>query len=212
LFGKAIYAYNFKSHKPLYFRIGDNRFENDLKPYFRNLRDQFSDIELFAYNSCKGRILDVGRGTCNYHFLMNGDITGVDNSKYIVNVARNMGAKCINANIFTYVPSKKFDTISFFGNNLGLGGTIKKTTTLLIKLKDLLNDKGSIIALQKEIMPDYVFLPIYIKYNGLQQKIKWMSFNSSYIASLGNTVGLKSKILFRDKDNYVIEFYKSLKR
>lgn len=212
LFGKSLYDYYYKNPKPLFFQIGDNKFERDLRPYFRNSVGEFCESELFAYSTCKGKTLDVGCGTCNYHFLINCDLVGIDSSTYCTKIATQLGTKCINNDIFSYMSTSRFETVAFFGNSVGLGGTLNKTLCLLNILKDVLASHGTIVALQKEIKSDYEILPINLEYGSITQRLDWMSFNSGYLCSLGNSLGLDSRILFKDKFDYIIKFSKSFKQ
>lgn len=210
IFGKALSDYYSGMDFSLYFKIGDNRFEIDKSHYFRKHESEFSKVELNSYNSCKGNILDVGSGTCYYHHLVTGNITGIDNSEHLVNVAKSIGACCIKGDIFKYTSTNQFDTILFFGNSLGLGGNLNNTKKLLNKIKTLINKNGYILAVQKEIVGSFDSFPIILEYNGAAQQIEWISFNSGFILNLSNNLGFKGEILLQNDVHYLLKL--SLKR
>jgi SAM-dependent methyltransferase len=204
LFGKALLDYSEGNHNPLFYNIGTNRFEVDIGHYFRDKEDAFSDCERLIFNKCNGKTLDVGCGTCNYHFLIKTSALGIDNSKYMIKISKGNNAKVILANIYEYSNEQKFDTIILMGNSLGLGGTLGRSIKLLNKLKCLLAPYGQIYIMQKEIEPDYDEIPIVMEYKGKRKKVRWVSFRSDYLAKIAHKSGLKSKIILRKKEHYVV--------
>jgi len=70
--------------------------------------------------------------------MKRGKVIGIDISPTVIRVAKARGLKnCKVANIFTWKPRQKFDTIALIENNLGIAETPEKTKKLLKKLDAL---------------------------------------------------------------------------
>ena len=60
--------------------------------------------------------------------MKRGKVIGIDISPTVIRVAKARGLKnCKVANIFTWKPRQKFDTIALIENNLGIAETPEKT-------------------------------------------------------------------------------------
>lgn len=154
VFGEALKGYYLGDKSKFYLKEPSGKLsEHNLKRYFRKT-NQFSKLERKLISLSYGDILDVGCGTGNYISLLakRGKVLGFDISKNVIDVAKMSGCKnCIVADIFTFSEKKKFDTITFLENNLGIGGTINNTKKLLKKLSVLLKDNGQILAISRNL-------------------------------------------------------------
>ncbi|MCL4392599.1 class I SAM-dependent methyltransferase [Patescibacteria group bacterium] len=140
VFGEVLKAYSKGDRSKFYFKDSSGELsERSLKRYFRKT-NQLSRLEYRLINLSYGDILDVGCGTGNYIPLLakHGQVLRIDISQNVIDVAKMNGCKtCVVADIFNS-HERKFDTITCFENNLGIGETIEKTSELLRKLSSLL--------------------------------------------------------------------------
>jgi 2-polyprenyl-3-methyl-5-hydroxy-6-metoxy-1,4-benzoquinol methylase len=154
LFGEALKAYYLGDKSKFYLKEPSGKMsEHSLKRYFRKI-SQLSKLERKLISLSYGEILDVGCGTGNYMSLLakRGKVLGFDISQNVIDAAKMSGCKnCIVADIFTFSENKKYDTITFLENNLGIGGTIDKTRKLLRKISILLKDNGQILAISRNL-------------------------------------------------------------
>jgi SAM-dependent methyltransferase len=84
----------------------------------------------------RGRVLDVGcgAGRVGQHLQALGhDVVGIDSSRLAVRAARELGLRHAKVSLVDDVVGMlgRFDSILFFGNNLGVFGTPARATRLL---------------------------------------------------------------------------------
>ena len=146
------------------------------------------------------KILDIGCGTGNVIPALEkrGQVTGIDISPKVIEVAKQRGCdNCIVADIFKYSPKQKFDTITLFGNDLGIGGTVRKTKKLLQGLKSLLKNDGQILAIIRNYSHgDYkemTLIPMWKKKVG--PKFGWLIFNINFLSVLCKEQNLNMQVI-----------------
>ncbi len=110
-----------------------------------------SEPEAEALQYVRGRVLDIGCGPGRVllHLQERGlEVTGIDNSPLVVEVARARGARDVRLMSLTELdfPAGSFDTALFFGNNLGIAGNLKATRNVFRALRDVLSPEGLIIG------------------------------------------------------------------
>ena len=204
LFWQALYDRLKGEIHPFYMEVFGKKKEHNLYRYFRNI-DNLSKVEKKLISMCYGKILDVGCGTGNYIPALekNGKVIGIDISPKVISVAREMWFhNCFVANIFSYNEKKKFDTITMFENNLGMGETIDGTKKLLKKISNILNKNWQILIIlsRRSWDKDYLeseLVPIYkdIKW----KKFKWINFNPKYLSKICNEINLNLKVISGNK-------------
>jgi hypothetical protein len=101
------------------------------------------------------------------------------------------------ADIFTFAPKEKFDTITLFGNDLGIGGTVARTKKLLEKLKNLLSKNGQILAITRNFHHNaYKEMKLIPQWkNIVGPEFGWLIFQSDFIVNLCQEQGLKIDIM-----------------
>lgn len=213
LFGLALKARSQGDKTKFYFQDSSGKlFEHKLNRYFRKT-NQLSKLEKKLISLSRGDILDVGCGTGNYIPLLmkQGRVLGIDISPNIIDVAQENGFKnCKLADIFTFPTAKKYDTITFLENNLGLGGTVNKTKKLLKKISGLLKDGGQILAIASRV-PDKKFIAAELRPVWKQKvgpKFGWIHFNIDFLSGLCDKAGLSLKVLQGNQHGYLLKIVK----
>ncbi len=200
LFGNALEDYSKGDRAKFYFKDDSGElFEHDLARYFRKTC-QISKLERKLISLSYGDILDVGCGTGNYISLLakHGKVVGIDISPNIIKVAKDNGCKdCKVADIFNFPTFKKYDTITFLENNLGIGGNIDKTNRLLKKLSNLLKNDGQVLAIVRRVS-NKKYITVELKpvwKNRVGPEFGWIHFNINFLSDLCQQTGLHLKIL-----------------
>ncbi|UCG60845.1 MAG: class I SAM-dependent methyltransferase, partial [Candidatus Zixiibacteriota bacterium] len=174
---------------------------------------QLSKLERRLISSAYGDILDVGCGTGNYIPLMakRGRVLGIDISPTVIDVAKTNGCKaCKVADIFTFPTTRKYDTITFLGNNLGIGGTVNKTKKLLKKLSSLLNKDGQILAIGRNVT-GRKFVEVQLRPFWKQQvgsRFDWIHMSRDFLSELCEQAGLRLKVLQGNQHYYLFKMAK----
>ncbi len=213
-FGEALLSYFLGGREKFYFKMPSGEiYEHHLKRYFRKAT-QIAKSERKLISLSYGDILDVGCATSNYTALLSkrGKVLGIDISKNVTDVAKMAGRKdCIVADIFTFKPKKKYDTITFLENNLGLGGSVDKTKKLLKKVSSILKDDGQILAVSKQLNNQKYFVrkltPIWKKKVG--PEFAWINFNIDFLSDLCKKEGLHLELLQANRYTYLIRIVKN---
>ncbi|KKK41788.1 hypothetical protein LCGC14_0809870 [marine sediment metagenome] len=213
LFGKAIYEYSIDRTLKLRCVKKDNTiFDLDLSYYFRDY-EEFSDLEKKAISLADGEILDVGCATGYYipALKKNGIVDAIDISEEAIGIANvNRIEECHVADIYHYKPSKKYDTITLFENNIGLGGTFSRTKKLIKILATLLKKNGKIIATVRHA--DYRRKYYSSKYTPYWKGVfgkpfRWFYFNISYLPKFCDKYHLILDIIDKVTDEEGREIY-----
>ena len=200
IFGEALLA--FKNGNRSTFYLKDEKGEKHLYNLAERFRpySKLNKSEKKLVSLSHGDILDVGCGTGNIIPTLNkrGSVVGIDISPRVIEVAKKNGCNnCIVANIFSYKPNRKFDTITFFGNNLGIGGTVDKTEKLLQNLKHLLKRDGQILAITHNYnagnYKEMILTPIWKNRHG--SKFDWLIFNNNFLSKLCLEQNLKLQVI-----------------
>lgn len=198
---------------PFYLKDRAGRlFKTDLSRYFRKT-NQISPLEKKLIALVYGDILDVGCGTGNYLPLMarRGCVQGIDVSATVISVAKEMGCRtCKVADIFTFETTKRFDTITFLGNGLGIGGTVYKTAKLLRKLSKLLKDDGQILAIGRRVVRGE-FVAVQLKPVWKQKvgsSFDWIHISRELLSDLCERTGFRLAVLAGNQHYYLFRIVK----
>lgn len=200
LFGKALLDYSMGKEYPIYFFSKDIKKERSVSRYFRK-PEELTRIEKSLIDLAFGSILDIGCATGYYiaALMEKGDVTGIDKSANCIKVANNSGlSNCFCKDIFEFNVEEQYDTITLLENNLGLGGSIKKTQSLLKVLYRLLSEDGQILMIQREIENDFIVSELNIEYRKENEKLNWLHISSNYLKVISDEAGFQCKIIKRD--------------
>lgn len=186
--------------------------EMPIDTFFRDI-DDMPDMELFAINKCKGKVLDIGAGAGSHALLLQDrdvDVTAIDISTLAVQVMQERGVKkAFEADIYTYYPGK-FDTLLLLMNGIGLAGDLDGLKTLLQHLKHLLNPSGQILFDSSDInylyegnLPqDKYYGEIAYQYQYKQLKtdwFKWLYIDEQALTLIANEIGFDVNVLVEDE-------------
>ncbi|WP_199139680.1 class I SAM-dependent methyltransferase [Pedobacter sp. ASV12] len=191
VFGKALADYYQKGKASTLWLHNsyDEPEEMPIDVFFRE-EDDMPELEHRALALCRGKILDVGAGVGSHALWLQQhgfEVTAIDISETAVEIMRNRGVKnALVQDIFAL--EKKYDTLLFMMNGIGLTGTLPGFVGFLAKAKTLINPKGQLIFDSSNIAYLYNDLPmpnshyfgeVSYCYEYQQQKGKW--FNWLYL-------------------------------
>ncbi len=190
--------------------------------YFRD-EHEMPELELKALELCKGKVLDVGAGVGSHALILQKrgfDITGMDISPSAVTIMQQRGLKqAIEGNILTYkiaAGEKKFDTLLFMMNGIGLTGSIPGLKAFLMQAKDLINKDGQLVFDSSDLSYLYLEIPfpesgyfgeINFRYEYKSNKgnwFKWIYVDQKTLIELAKATGWLAEIIFEDdSDQYL---------
>ena len=215
LFGKALLDFHrgtTRSPLMLFNEYGDPE-EIPVESYFYG-PDQFSNLEIFALDQCKGRVLDIGAASGRHALYIQNqgiDITALDISQACGKLMRETGVKKVVVDdIFKY-RAEKYDTIIMLMNGLGVVGTLGGLQSLLDHLKTLLVEDGQLIVDSSDIsylydddnMPEGKYfgeLSFQYSYGGqLDDSFNWLYIDPSRLMQLAGQSGWNCQIIYEDQ-------------
>jgi 2-polyprenyl-3-methyl-5-hydroxy-6-metoxy-1,4-benzoquinol methylase len=199
--------------KEKFFFIGKDgiQFEHKIDRYFKTPFPA-TKLEKQLFQLCQGSVLDIGSATGNYFSMIKtNNLTGIESNNKLVQIAKDNHIQNIRCeDIFKYKNDKKFDTIILLENNIGLGGNITKTKSLIQKISNLLKSNGKVLAIiSARAKQDFYISELTGHYKKkIGNKINWLNISPNYLSQLCQKFHLKSKIINNDAENYLIEITK----
>lgn len=220
LFGQALYDY-YKGRQiaPLLLHTSfSTPDELDLEVFFFN-DDQFTSLEKYALEQCKGKVLDIGAaaGRHSKYLQVKGiDVTGLDTSPNCVKLMREIGIhKVLHQNIFDLKDSR-YDTLLMLMNGIGLVRNLEGLASFLKRMKDHLNKGGQIIMdssdvsyLKEEynyISEGYIGEVAYCyEYMGMESPwFKWLYVDMKTLTKIAAKEGWCTQIIYENQfDEYL---------
>ncbi|MDQ3192580.1 MAG: class I SAM-dependent methyltransferase [Bacteroidota bacterium] len=214
LSGKALYDfYKQQSHSDLLLETSYGETETVPLELFLKTPEQFSAIEQFSMDLCKGKILDVGAGSGSQALYLQKkkkDVTVLEISPTLIKLMKERGIiNTLNCDIFKY-NVKQFDTLLFLMNGIGIAGTVQKLESLLVKLKSILAPGGQILFDSSDV--DYLYEDtIYptdhyygqIKYryiyNGNKGKwFNWLYIDQQLMSTIAKKLSMNFQVIYED--------------
>jgi 2-polyprenyl-3-methyl-5-hydroxy-6-metoxy-1,4-benzoquinol methylase len=110
--------------------------------------DEFSDLEKFALNICKGKVVDLSAGAgpnCLELQKRGFDVVGVDISPHACEIMKKRGVKNVRCLDLFDFNEGDFDTILLFGNSIVNVEDLNGLERFLIHAKNILRSDGQII-------------------------------------------------------------------
>lgn len=187
--------------------------------YFRN-ENEMPELELKALDLCKGKVLDVGAGVGSHALVLQKrgfDVTGMDISVSAVTIMRQRGLKqALEGNILTYKPEpgiKKYDTLLFMMNGIGLTGSLAGLKTFLMQVKQLINAEGQLVFDSSDLSYLYLEIPfpesgyfgeVSFRYEYKSAKgnwFKWVYVDQKTLTDIATQTGWHTEVIFEDEND-----------
>ena len=192
--------------------------EMPLEYYFRD-KMSMPELELFALEHCRRKILDVGAAAGAHSLILQDlkqDVTALDVSPKLVQTMQLRGVKkVVEADIYSWDTHEKFDTLLLLMNGIGISQTLKGLDQLLEKFKSLLAENGQVLFDSSDV--SYIYeeaLPrgryhgeIDFQYAYKNQKGDWFSWlyvDFETIKTRAQKKGFKAELLAQDDDEHYL--------
>jgi SAM-dependent methyltransferase len=217
-FLKDFYFNRLNGHVWLHNNYGEAE-EMPVESFFRS-REEMPDIEIFALNLCKGRVLDIGAGAGVHTLLLQEyefDVTAIELSEGACEVMKLRGIHhIINRDIMTYSSPEKFDTLLLMMNGIGFCGYLDELKSFLHHAKSLINNNGQILFDSSDVRylyedeepePGSYYGEIDYQYEYDKKKGDWFSWlyiDQKLMNSTANECGWNLQVIYEDdQDHYL---------
>tara|TARA_B100000795_G_scaffold184234_1_gene139811 strand:+ start:51 stop:767 length:717 start_codon:yes stop_codon:yes gene_type:complete len=183
--GQAIYNY-FHHKDETSVKVDTNITEGEELPVpylFRSFKEM-PLLEKKALELVKGTVLDVGAGAGAHSVYLqeNGfDVTSIDVSELSCSVMKSRNLKSVSCSDIWTLEPKKFDTVLFMMNGIGLVKTLDGLETFFEHLKKYVATNGQVLLDSSDLK--YMFED---DEGGL-----WVNLNSNYYGELHYTLSYK---------------------
>ena len=192
--------------------------EMPLEVLFRSEED-FSSLETYALNLCRGKVLDAGAGVGACSLALQNrdfDVTALEMEETLTDIMVKRGLKkVVCKDIFEY-SGHDFDTILMMMNGLGLVGTVQGLKLFLEHAKEMISPSGQILLDSSDISyfyqdtdkPDeHYFGEISYRYEYQDKKGEWFSWlyiDPGKLQEIASQHGWYTQILYTDEtDQYL---------
>jgi len=211
LFGQALYDY-WHNLEPEDMTTWTNLTDPEILPtsYLFRRYEQMPEPEQKALQIAQGQILDVGAGSGTHSLWLQEnkkDVTALELSKISTKLMIERGVKkVVQSNFFDY-SGKKFDTILFLMNGIGIVEKAIYTDRLFQKLKELLKPNGQALIHSSDLkylyetsggyaMPQegyYGDVRFYISYKNEEESFNWTYIDEQTLKSFAHQNGFTAK-------------------
>jgi SAM-dependent methyltransferase len=191
--------------------------------YFRS-PDELPELEVFALDHCRGKILDVGAGAGAHALPLQEKGLQVDALEISANactVLEQRGVKSIlNQDILKAEGCAQYDTILLLMNGLGLAQTIEGLKKLLKHLKTLVAPGGQILFDSSDVhyLYDNAFEPVakptgryygeieyQYAYKGEKGEwFKWLYIDYASVAEIARAKDFQADLLAQDDEGHFL--------
>lgn len=194
------------------------REEMPLKVLFRDEED-FSSLETYALNLCRGKVLDAGAGVGACSLVLQQrdfDVTALEIEPTLAEIMVKRGVKKVLCENIFELKEHRFDTILMMMNGLGLVGTIGGLKKFLEHAKQLVSTSGQILLDSSDISYFYedktwpashYFGEIGYRYQYKDQKgawFNWLYIDPAKLREIARDHGWYAQILYVDEtDQYL---------
>lgn len=222
VFGNALMDYHRgkMTHPLLLHTSYEETEEMPVEVFFRD-PGEFTDLELIALALCDGNVLDVGAGAGSHALCLQTrdiEVCALEISEKACTVMQSRGIHHIIQTDFFEYKGKKFDTLLFLMNGIGIAGDLAGLKNLLMMCRNMLNEGGQLLFDSSDI--DYLYAdrtvakpPGYYgeimyqyEYKGLKgSPFKWLYIDQATLIQLGHDSGWVVQVLHEDdQDQYLV--------
>lgn len=200
--------------------LNNNYGEAEVLPveaFFREDEDM-PDVEIYALNLCKGRVMDIGAGTGIHSLILqrNGfKVVAIEQSEGACEVMKLKGVDnvvCID--VVNYV-GERFDTLLLMMNGIGFCGYVMDLKLFLKQAKDLILPEGQIlfdssdVAYLYEDEPEgdsyYGEIDYQYEYNGKKGDwFSWLYIDANLMKTVANECGWNFQMIYQDEEDHYL--------
>ena len=224
VFGQAL-TDQFKRGKAdtlhLYTSLGDLE-EMPLDLFFRS-EAEMPELETYALELCKGKVLDIGAGVGSHALVLQErslDVTALDISPAACEIMRERGVKNILCGAIGDLQLEKYDTLLLLMNGIGVFGKLHGFAAFLERAKGLINPGGQLLFDSSDITYAYddTELPTthyfgevayQYEYKGVKGDwFNWMFIDQATLISTAYQAGWTCEVLYVDEnDQYLARLF-----
>lgn len=215
IFGEALLDFHHACFQPpllLHNEYGPPE-EIPVETYFREA-DDYSELEIFALECVKGRILDIGAAAGRHALHLqskNFDVTAMDISENCGELMRLRGIEKIVIEDVMHFRAGLFDTGIMLMNGIGLAGDLQQLRKLLLHLKNLVEHAGQILLDSTDIsylyeestVPEHKYygeLTFFYEYKGIvDQSFNWLYIDQDTLTRAALDCGWQCQVIFEDE-------------
>ncbi len=215
IFGKALWDFHQRKFKPpllLHNEYGPPE-RIPVEGYFSS-EDEWSEIETYALDLSKGKILDIGAAAGRHALWLQArsrKVTALDISPLCGKIMNKRGVKDVVTEDIYEFDSHGFDTILMLMNGLGVAGNMEGLEKLFSHLKDLLAPGGQLIADSSDITYLYEEKPagngkyfgeLSFQYEYKAEKsavFSWLYIDQETLIKTARRCGWVCQIIFEDE-------------
>ena len=181
--------------------------------YFRT-KEEFPELEKIALTLCKGSILDVGAGAGAHSLLLQKKhkVVALDISSEGVEIMKTLGVeKPMCEDFLKYKSGKKFDTLLFLMNGIGVAGDLEGLEHYLLQAHRLTAKNGQIILDSSDLRNGETELDFDNEYFGIfnyqlsfeetmGEKYQWLYIDQQLLEEIALKCGWKTEIIYEQED------------
>jgi len=188
-------------------------FEIETEEYF-TLDGSLAELDRFALERCRGRVLDVGAGAGRHALAlqeMGREVVAIDLSPICVSLCKERGVR--DAHTFDVMtldsedPLGRFDTILFGMQTIGVAGGVVPLEKLLTRLRNCLAPDGELIVDSSELReawegdesdrsPSRGEIVLSTRYRGWRgESFPWVYFAEADLADIAARAGFEMETL-----------------
>lgn len=194
--------------------------EMPVEIFFRNEED-FPELEFIALSLCDGQVLDVGAGVGSHALYLQEkgfNVTALEISSPACNIMRERGIHQIVKENFWHFEGKRFDTLLFLMNGIGLAEDLAGFRKLLQHARNLITEQGQLLFDSSDISylyeeyriprPDHYFGEIGYQYEfeGVKgDPFRWLYLDQETLIKIAHEEKWVVQILYEDdNDQYLV--------
>lgn len=227
LLGRALKDFHFHNDSGIQLKVHSDCSGMEVLPaeiFFRHY-DTLPELERYALDLCRGRILDAGAGAGCHSLILQErgfEVTAADVSGDAVEVMRDRGLQqVIKVDIKRWKPLERFDTVLMLMNGIGLVENLEGLKFFLKHAKGLLAPNGQLLL----DSTDFTLFPKFMKtwaaiqvkrcrYFGeveyrieykdqLSDAYSWLFVDEKTLEEYALEAGWLSQIIFEEEGQYL---------
>lgn len=198
----------------LYTSLGDiEEMPTDL--FFRSA-EEMPELEAYALELCKGKVLDIGAGVGSHALALQEkslEVTALDISPAACEIMRERGVKNILCGAIGEVQLEKYDTLLMLMNGIGVFGKLSGFLEFLERAKDLINEGGQLLFDSSDITYAYEDMvrptanyfgevSYQYEYKGVKGPwFDWLFIDQATLISTAYRAGWTCEVLYVDEND-----------